>query len=283
MGTQPRETRGTVPGWDGTPLYRVAWEVPEPRALLLLSHGMGEHAGRYATFARDLAAAGISTHALDHRGNGRSPGRRGHVRRFRELVDDLEAFRREVVAPGGGPAPPVFLLGHSLGGLVALRHLEAYAEAQWAGAILSSPALAVAVEAPRWKVAVAHALSPVLPALPFTNEIDPAVLTRDRAVADAYRHDPLVHPYVTPRLYTEMVRAMRLAVQERARIRTPLLFVVPGEDRVVRSAATEAFARSLTGDVTLRRYEGFFHECFNEPERDRVVRDVVAWITARAG
>ncbi len=282
MGTAAREAHGTFPGWDGTPLHRVAWEVPEPRALLLVSHGMGEHAGRYAAFAHDLAAAGISTHALDHRGNGRSPGRRGHVGRFRELVDDLEAFRRGVVAPGAR-GRPVFILGHSLGGLIALRHLQEHPEAPWAGAILSAPALEAAVEAPRWKVALARALSPVLPAIPFANEIDPAVLTHDRALVDAYRDDPLVHPYITPRLYTEMVEAMRLALARGERIRTPLFFVVPGEDRVVRSAATEAFARSLPGDVTLRRYEGFFHECFNELERTRVVRDVVEWIGARLG
>lgn len=277
-----RARHGSFSGWDGTPLHRAAWEVPEPRAALLLSPGMGEHSGRYDAFARDLAEEGISTHALDHRGNGRSPGPRGHVRRFRELVDDLEAFRRAAAADLP-PGTPVFLFGHSLGGLVALRHLQGYPEAPFAGAVLSAPALGIAVRAPRWKTALAGVLSRILPALPLANEIDPAHLTHDPAAVAGYRTDPLVHPRITPRLYTEMVEAMRLARAEAARISVPLLFVVPGEDRVVLSAAVEEFARSAPGDVTVHRYEGFFHECLNELERERVVGDVVRWIHARTG
>jgi lysophospholipase len=277
-----RESCGSFPGWDGTPLHRLAWEVEEPRAVLLLSHGMGEHAGRYAAFARDLAEAGISIHALDHRGNGRSPGPRGHVGRFGELVEDLESFRQKVVTPAAG-GRPLFLLGHSLGGLVALRHLEVHPEAPFAGAILSSPALRVALEIPRWKTSLAGALSRLVPAFPFSSEIDPAHLTHDPAIAETYRDDPLVHSRASARFYMETVEAMRLAVRQGVRIRIPLLFVVAGDDRVVSAAASESFARSLSGDVTVRRYEGLFHECLNELERERVIRDVVEWIHARTG
>ncbi|HEX2093453.1 MAG TPA: alpha/beta hydrolase [Longimicrobiaceae bacterium] len=273
----PEGTHGTFLGADGTPLHRAAWEVEAPRAALLLSHGIGEHSGRYAALARDLAGHRISVYALDHRGNGRSPGRRGHVRRFREFTDDLEAFRRSV-AGSLPPGLPVFLLGHSLGGLIALRYLQAYPEAPLAGAILSSPALGIAVEAPAWKTRLAGVLSRVLPALPFANEIDPAHLTHDREIVDTYRDDPLVHPRITPRLYTEMLTAIRLALAEGERIRVPLLFLIPDADRVVRPAAAQAFARGLACDVTVRVYPGFFHESLNEVGRERVVEDIAAWI-----
>jgi len=279
-GGVPAARQGTFPGADGTPLFYVAWEAPAPAGALLLSHGIGEHSGRYAELARELAAHGVSTYALDHRGNGRSPGQRGHVGRFGEFVADLEAFRRTVAAPVAGPLP-LFLFGHSLGGLIALRHLEAHPEAGFAGAVLSAPALGVAVEAPRWKVALAGVLTHLLPALPFSNHIDPALLSHDEEYVRRYRDDPLVHPRITPRLYTEIVAATRLAVEEAPRISVPLLFVVPGDDRIVRSAATEALARSLRGNVTVRVYPGFYHEVLNEVERERVVRDITAWIAPR--
>ncbi|HEX7241947.1 MAG TPA: alpha/beta hydrolase [Longimicrobiaceae bacterium] len=282
MGASPAEgSFGSCAGADGVRLHTCAWEVAEPRAALLLAHGIGEHSGRYAPLARDLAAHGVAVYALDHRGNGRSPGRRGHVRRFGEYVDDLEAFRRHVAAalPAG---LPVFLLGHSLGGLIALRYLQAHPEAPLAGAVLSSPALGIAVEAPAWKTRLAGLLSRVLPALPFANEIDPAHLTHDRAVVDGYRDDPLVHPRITPRLYTEMLAAISAALAEGGRLRLPLLFLIPDADRVVAPAAARAFAEGLRGDVTVRVYEGFYHESLNELERERVVGDIAAWIAARA-
>ena len=279
-GGVPRAREGTFPGADGTPLFYAAWEAPAPAGVLLLSHGIGEHSGRYDAFARELAALGVSTYALDHRGNGRSPGQRGHVGRFGEFVADLEAFRRAVVAPAAG-ARPVFLFGHSLGGLVALRHLEEHPGAAFAGAVLSAPALGVAVEAPRWKVALAHLLTHVVPSLPFSNHIDPALLSHDGAYVERYRDDPLVHPRITPRLYPEIQAATRAALRDAPRIRVPLLFVVPGDDRIVRSVVTEELARSLTGDVTVHLYPGLYHECLNEVERERVVRDITAWIAPR--
>ena len=260
---------------DGARLAFRAWEAPRPRAQLLVSHGLGEHGGRYAELARALAERGISVHALDHRGHGRSPGARGHVDRFARLVSDFDAFRAAVT-----PAAPVprFLLGHSLGGLVAIRHLQAHPEAAWAGVVLSAPLLGIAVRAPRWKTAISGVLSRVLPRLPFHNEIALDALSSEPGYEAAYRADPLLHQTITPRMYTEMGVAMREA-RAGGRLPQPLLVIAPGADTVADPAAVTAWAAEQGAEV--RRYDGFRHEALNERGRGRVLADVVAWIEAR--
>ncbi|HYH81014.1 MAG TPA: alpha/beta hydrolase [Longimicrobium sp.] len=266
---------------DGLRLHALAWAAPRPRAAVFLSHGLGEHAGRYAALAKDFAARGISLYALDHRGHGRSGGPRAYTSRFEHFVADLEDFRRRVAREAEGL--PLFLYGHSLGGLIALRWLQTHADVRLAGAVLSAPLLAVKVQAPRWKLALAAPLSRIAPALPMKNEIDPAELTHDPAYVRAYREDPLVTNRITPRLFTEMIGAMAKAEVEGERISVPLLFVVPGEDTIVQEEATLRFAAGLRGDVTVRRYPGFRHESHNEVERDRPLGDVFAWMEARIG
>jgi len=266
----PPAASSTLSAADGTRLHALRWPAERPRAALLLSHGLGEHAGRYAALARDLTPRGIEVHALDHRGHGRSGGARAYVRRFSRFFDDFERFRLHVAErlPAG---LPVFLLGHSLGGLIALRWLETHPEAGLAGAILSAPLLGVRKEAARWKLALSGTLSKLLPRLPLGNEIDPAELSGDPAYVRSYREDPLVHARITPRLYTEMMAAIGDAVAERGRLALPLLFLVPGADSIVREEETLRFAEGVAGDVTVRRYPGFRHESLNELERARPV------------
>jgi lysophospholipase len=278
-----RETANEMLAGAGMRLHYRSW-LPEgePRAVVLVSHGHGEHGGRYAELARHLAERGMAVHAVDHRGHGRSGGPRGHVDRFDDYVRDLETWRRAVTAdlPAG---LPVFLLGHSLGGLIAIRHLQAHPEAGFRGAILSAPLLGIAVQAPRWKVALSGVFSRLLPRLPFSNELDPSMLSTAPGYVDAYRADKLLHPTITPRLYTEIGAAMRAAFTQPDSIRIPLLVLAPTGDRVVAPEAVARFASACPGEVEVRRYEGFQHEALNETERHRVMDDVTAWLEARIG
>ncbi|HEU0054830.1 MAG TPA: alpha/beta hydrolase [Longimicrobium sp.] len=267
---------------DGVRLHLRAWEAPAPRAALLVSHGLGEHSGRYAALARDLVPRGVSVYALDHRGHGRSGGARGHADRFECFTGDFECFRRAVLETLP-PGLPVFLLGHSLGGLIAIRHLETHPDVGWRGAILSAPMLGAEVKVPKWKEKLSGVLSNLLPRLPFGNEIDPSGLSTDAANVKSYREDPLVHSRITPRLYTEMMEAVGRAWVARDLLPRPLLFLVPGADPIVRSADTLRFAADLAGDVTVREYPGFRHESLSETDRARAVGDVVAWMEERMG
>lgn len=277
-----REEAGELRAADGVRLYYSSWLADSPRAVLLVSHGHGEHGGRYAELARHLAERGVTVHAIDHRGHGRSGGLRGHVDRFGEFVADLEQWRGALTAKLA-PGLPVFLLGHSLGGLIAIRHLQTHPGAGLRGAILSAPLLGIAVRAARWKVALSGLFSRILPRLPFGNELDPSMLSTAPGYVDAFRADKLLHPTITPRLYTEINAAMAASFAQPDSIRLPLLVLAPTGDRVVAPEAVARFASACPGEVEVKRYEGFQHEALNEAERHRVIADVAAWLNARIG
>jgi acylglycerol lipase len=278
--SQTRERTGDLRAADGVRLHYRSWPAPAERAVLIVSHGLGEHGGRYAALAEDLVEHGITVHAVDHRGHGHSGGSRGHVDRFDEYVRDLETFRAGIAKehPAG---TPLFLLGHSLGGLIAIHHLMAHPEAGYRGAILSAPLVGIAVAAPRWKVALSGFLSRWIPRLPFHNEIDVAMLSTAPGYEEAYRADRLLHNTITPRLYTEMVAAIDAAFHKPDSIRIPLLVLAPTADRVVLPEAVARFASACPGDVQVRRYEGFQHESLNEKDRHHAVADVAEWLKAR--
>lgn len=273
---------GSITGVDGTRLAWHAWEATAARAALVVVHGHGEHGGRYHEFGARMAAGGISTFALDLRGHGMSEGRRGHVQSFDVFLQELDRFRREVDGLAGRSLP-MFLLGHSMGGLIALRYQQEYA-GRFAGAVIVSPWLATAMQLPRVKVAASNVLSKLLPALPFRTGLDAAHISRDPAVVERYREDPLVHSRITPRLFTEVSTAMGLALQRRDRLRPPLLVLLAGDDRLVDTDRALRFANSIAGDdTTVRVFDGAYHELLNEVDRVAVHGLVRDWIIERTG
>lgn len=263
-------------------LHYRCWEVAEPRGVVLVSHGLGEHSGRYAELAQDFARAGLSTYALDLRGHGRSDGRRGHARRFVRYIHDVERFRRRVAGVVG--EVPVVLLGHSLGGLVVIRYLQEYPAVPLRGAVISAPLLGVAMDVPRWKEQLGRFLYYAVPALPMSTGLDPAYLSHDPQVVEAYERDPLVHDRITPRAYGEVRREIERAFARTARIRVPMLFLVPSEDRVARPDEMQHFAHQAGhqgAEVEVLTFAGMYHEVLNETRRSRVVADVLGWIERR--
>ena len=267
-------------GVGGLRLVYRTHEPQSPRAALMVVHGLGDHAGRYAEFADRMAVSGISTYALDLRGHGRSEGRRGHVPSFDVYLQELDRFRREVEGLVPRPAP-LFLLGQSMGGLIALRYMEEYS-GHVRGAVIASPWLATAMPVPRWKTLLAPLLAKVLPAAPFRHGLDPEDLSRDPAVVAAWRDDPLVQPYVTPRTFMEVSHAMGMALQRSDRISAPILFIMGDADPVVDTGRTLGFAKSLKGpDITIRVLPGHLHELLLELDRVRIHQEVRDWIMAR--
>lgn len=275
-----KRSDGSILGVGGLRLAYRTWEPPTSRATIVVVHGLGEHSGRYAEFAERMAGYGMSTFAMDLRGHGLSDGRRGHVPSFDVFLQELDRFRREVEGLADFHVP-MFLLGHSLGGLVALRYQEEY-NTRFEGAIIISPWLATAMSVPRWKANAAQALSKLLPALPFNAGIRPEHVSRDPLIVEAYRADPLVHDRVTPRFFSEVSAAMGLALQRSERIQEPLLFMAAGDDRLVDTDRSLRFARSLTApDLTVKVYPGHYHELLNELDRASIHREIRDWIAAR--
>jgi alpha-beta hydrolase superfamily lysophospholipase len=263
-------------------LHYRCWDVPTPRAVVIICHGLGEHAGRYEELAQDFARAGLSTYALDHRGHGRSDGRRGHVRRFRHYVHDLEKFRRRVYG-AVGPDVPLIFLGHSLGGLIMIRYLQEYPAVPAHGAVLSAPLLGMAMEVPQWKERLSSILYYVMPALPMNTGLDPECLSHDPQVVEAYKRDALVHDRITPRLYGEILSEIDQAFAKVSQLLLPVLVLIPSADKIVRPDLMQQFAAELRkkSPVQVRTFAGLYHEVLNETTRSSVVADILGWTERR--
>jgi alpha-beta hydrolase superfamily lysophospholipase len=275
------ESDGKFEGVGGLHLYYRAWEAAQPTAGLIVVHGLSDHSGRFEDLGRRLASNRINVYAFDLRGHGVSEGRRGHATRFDFFLQDVDRFLREVESITGG-ALPLFILGHSMGGLITLRYIEEY-DVALQGAILTSPWLATGPSIPRWKILGAGFLDKLLPSLPIDAGIDPEYISHDPGVVTRYQEDPLVHGKITPRLFMEASAAMGLVLHRSDRIRIPLLFLLAGDDQIVDTRKSETFARTLSApDVTIRVLSGYYHEVLNDFGSAQAVHEIRSWITGRS-
>ncbi len=260
---------------DGVPLHGYRWPG-SGRGRVLLVHGYGEHAGRYETFAAWLAQQGWAVWACDLRGHGRSPGPRGHIRSFQDYVRDVAALQ----AAGDSLAPqgPCVLLGHSLGGLIALRYVQVR-KPTLQGLVLSAPFLGLAFPVPSWKRWTAPWLSRLWPSFTSPNGINPDFLSRDPAITQAYAHDPWVHRVVTARWFAETLQAQREAMAHAGEVNLPLFLLLGQDDRIADGKKSqELFASVRSQDKELKIYPGFRHEPLNEVGKEQAWQDVAAWL-----
>ena len=273
-------------GWtaaaDGTRLYWRRY-VPDdkPRAELLFVHGLAEHSGRYGHVMRYFADRGYDCWALDYRCHGKSPGLRVHVDRFDEFLLDLAAAYRLVRAEHTWL--PLYLVGHSQGGLLVLRHVLAQPEGI-EGIIVSSPFLGMhpnaAPSAPLH--VVANIISTFSPKLMFSKVAEPRFLSRSPSVADAYVNDPLVSNTVSARWFTEVLRAQADTLARAPDLTVPALVMQSGDDRLADPAATRAWVEAAPADlVDYVEWDGLYHEMFNEPEKQQVFEKMEGWLEER--
>lgn len=268
---------GRLAGVQGVELFWQGW-LPDgdPTGVLLLSHGLGEHSGRYRSVVDELLADGWAVYGLDHRGHGRSGGTRAHVRRYEDLLDDVETFR--LLVAGRHPGLPVFLLGHSLGGQIALAYAIAH-ESGLSGLVLSAPALAADVV----PAAALPALQVVARFLPTVRPvgIDSTKISRDRQVVREYQDDPLVHHgNPTLALGAAIYAQMDTLAARAGALRLPVLVQHGTDDALTDPKGTSMLEASCgSPDMTVRWYEGFWHEIYHEPERARPLADLREWLS----
>ena len=259
-------------------LFGQAW-LPEQaaRAIVVISHGLGEHGGRYAGLASRLVDKGYAVYAIDHRGHGRSSGRRANIERFDYVVADLGAFVGQ--AKREHPDASVVLLGHSMGGAIALACALKHQDVLRA-LVLSAPALAAGEALPAFKLWLVRLLSSVSPNTGAL-KLPPAAVSRDSAVVRAYESDPLVfHGAVPARTLAELLQAMQRLQQTAHELRIPVLVQHGTADSLVPLAAVYPVYQRLgvAESRSLQVYEGLYHEVYNEPERDRVIGELEAWL-----
>jgi alpha-beta hydrolase superfamily lysophospholipase len=277
MSTQVEE--GTLRSADGTELFWRGYVPADARAVVVVAHGLGEHSGRYQNVVDELVPRRFAVYALDHRGHGRSDGPRAYVQHLSLVVDDFEMFRAHVCARH--PGAPRFVLGHSFGGLVVLAHATEHPNSA-EGIVLSGPASASAGRTSFATVARYRVLGWVAPRRGVLY-IDPALVSRDANVVEAYRADPLVHHGAVPaRTVAEMRARARRLPREVSRVETPMLLMHGGADQVVPPDATRLLATRVgSRDLEVRIFDDMYHEIFNDPERAAVLGCAATWLDQR--
>lgn len=274
--------QGRLSTADQVELAWQAWTPPAPHGVIVVIHGLAEHSGRYRETAGFLASHGWAVYTADLRGHGQSAdGRRSgrvHVDQFTDYFHDVDAIIELARKPNG--TLPIFLLGHSMGGLIALIYaLEK--PAGLAGAIISSPALGTHPDSqpPLLLKLLVKVLSRLAPRLLFKSELDTSLISRDPEVVQAYIDDPLVSKRVSARWYAAMMKTMDDAFARAASLRIPMLLMQSGADRLVDPAATDRWAAAApTEFVDLVIWDGFYHEMLNEPGKDQVRDKLINWL-----
>lgn len=279
-----KKEQGWIESSDGNRLFwRRHTPAEDARAVLLVVHGLSEHTGRYLHVLDHFADAGFDCWAHDYRGHGQSPGLRVHVREFDEFLTDLAAARQLVRQ--AQPDLPLFLVGHSQGGLIVLR--EALTSPQGLeGIVVSSPFLGMHPDAapPAALHMVANIVSMFAPKMMFSKVGDPSALSRDPKVPEAFIADPLVSTTVSARWFTSVMRAHADTHARASSLSLPALVMQSGDDRVADPAATRSWVSHAPADlVDYVEWEGLYHEMFNEPEKEEVFARVEAWLQDRLG
>jgi len=268
---------GFFKGIRGANIYFQSW-LPEgdPRAVLLVVHGLAEHCGRYMNLVNHFLPLGYAVYGIDHIGHGKSDGTRVHVERFEDFTSTLKIFFDMVRQCQ--PGKPVFLVGHSMGGLIGAAYLLEH-QAELSGAVLSGPSVKVPDNISSTTILLGKVFSALAPKLGLI-ALEAEGVSRDPAVVEAYVNDPLVHRgKTTARLAAELLKAMQRVSAEGAAITLPILIIHGGDDRLVDPSGAQLLYETVgSTDKKIKVYDGLYHEVFNEPEKDQVLGDVQEWL-----
>ncbi len=272
----------TIPGTNGLSLHGRHWAVNDPRGVVVVVHGFGEHGDCYDHVARAVSpVAGVDFVAPDLRGHGLSPGRRGVVKVYDDLVDDVMSTVSWVERER--PGLPIYLLGQSNGGLVVLyTMLNAKAAGRLAGVIVSNPALALAFPVPKAQVQLGKILLRIAPWFTLPSPIVPENLTRDPVLQQWRRDDPLMHGRMSAPLFFGMGEGSRQVSLNAEKVVAPLLMILGGSDPVIDpQTSREVFDRLGSTDKTLLLFPPMLHEPLNEIGREKVFTDIADWLDSR--
>jgi acylglycerol lipase len=270
-------TEGTFKGVRGSNLYYQAW-LPDGdvKAVLLIVHGIGEHSGRYMNVVNHFVPLGYAAYSYDHLGHGKSDGEREVINRFEDFTEPLTTYYNMV--KNWQPGKPIFILGHSLGGLIACYYLLDNQD-KFRGAVISAALVKVSASISSSTITMGKILSAIAPKAGLL-ALDATGISRDPAVVQAYVNDPLVFHGKTPaRLAAEMLRALQRVTAEVSKITLPFIVVQGTADKLVDPAGAQLLNdQAGSKDKTVKFYKDYYHEVFNEPGREVVLKDVEDWL-----
>ena len=268
--------------WQGpadTRLHARHWAVTDPRAVVALVHGIGEHTGRYDHVGAYLQGKGIALMGSDLIGHGRSTGKRGHVGNYEHLLDQIDVTLTE--ARAYYPEAPVFLYGHSMGGNLVLNYLLSRRPDGLAGVIASAPQIKLAFEPPKLILGVARLLRSVLPAVTRDTELKVEHISRDPEVVARYQADELVHGDVSFNLAVSLLNRSDYIQKDHSPLSAPLLLMHGTADQITSPDGSRELAEKAQGDVMLKLWDGLYHEIHNEPEQLDVLDYAHDWMVGR--
>lgn len=246
-----------------------------PKGVLIIIHGMGEHAGRYAHVSTFFLKREIAVLRFDLRGHGTSAGKRGHTPNYEMLMSDLDQFLDH--AKTTYPSIPIILYGHSMGGNLILNFLIRR-QPVVNGAIVTAPYLKLAFEPPAWKVSLGKLTAGIIPTLTQPTGIETAAISRDAEEVRKYERDPLVHDKITSSFFVNVHLAGPYAIENAGKIKIPLLVMHGLADRLTSPKGTEEFAKNANSTTTVKYWPELYHELHNEPEKNEVLEFEVDWL-----
>ena len=275
--SDPTPETGYARGAGRSRLFYRWHPAAEPKGTLVITHGFGEHSGRYLHLLAWLNQHGWSALAYDYRGHGRADGRRAYVDRYDDYLDDLGVALD--LARERSPGSPLFLIGHSQGGLITATY-AARRRPDVLGMALSGPAMGLSLPVPGWKDALGRAMSRWWPSLTIPTGLDPGLVSRDPDVVAAYRGDPLVLTKATARWYVEFITAQAAILELAPSCTLPTLLMQGTDDGLVSVEASRRFFDRLgAADKTWQPYGGWYHEIFNEPDKEQVFDALGDWLS----
>ena len=274
-----KHKEGTFSGFQKVKIFYQYWTPDRPpKAVLLLVHGLADHSSRFQTFVEYFVERDYAIAALDLRGHGKSGGARGYINRFDNFLADLELFNKQVHQDF--PGEKIFPVGHSIGGTVLTAFAIRY-QNEFAGLIFSAPVLKPGASITRQQVVMARLLSVIMPRLGVA-PLQAGAVSRRPEVVRSYVEDPLVyHGKISARLGAELINTLERYLPPRlSEITLPVLIMYGTEDRLSNPSGCQFLFDSVkSSDKTLRKYEGLYHEIFNEPEREKVYADIEQWLS----
>ena len=251
------------------------------KGVLALVHGLGEHSGRYCAVFKSLTAAGYAVFAFDNQGHGKSEGQRGHITRWQNYRDNIEAFLQLVRKQE--PTAPLCLMGDSLGGLIVLDYIlrnGSVNPTDIGGVVVSAPPVQpCSGTVSKARVLLAQTLSGLFPRFPMKMDLNGGELSRDQQVASDAEDDPLNHPYVTLRWGSETLNTMKWVRSHISMLQLPILLIHGDADPIMDyEGSCEIFEQINSAKKTLKIYEGSYHEPHNDLDADIVMSDLVSWL-----
>jgi len=272
----------TVSQWkwtsrDGLEMYARSW-TPEgaPKAVVCLVHGHGEHINRYNHVGQAFADAGYAIQGFDLRGHGQSGGPRGYTPSYQSQMDDISDFLSD--AKKRYPDLPLFLYGHSMGGNQVMNYTLRHPEGL-RGAIVTGPWLKLVSKPGPIQTFLVNILNVIFPSYTQASGLDQSAISRDPEEVKKYATDPLVHDRISARLFTVIEANALGALEHAAALKVPMLLMHGSADGLSSVEGSKEFAKTAGNIVTLRIWDGLYHETHNEPEKMEVIRTMTDWVS----